>query len=128
MNFYIASGFQNKSLVQGLTHQIQRDLGWELTYDWTQNAHAQTIEELQFIGKKEYEAVMKSDVVIVVLPGGKGCHTELGIAIGAKKYILLYDPDRTLQNREEATTFYFLPQINHWNGDIIGLKELVTTS
>lgn len=122
MKFYIASGFQNKKLVRKMGKEIQMQLGWELSYDWTQNERAQTVETLADIGIKEYNAVMDSDIVIVILPGGKGCHTELGIALGNHKDIFLYDPDRILNNLNEATTFYFLPKIKHWDGDIKGLN------
>jgi hypothetical protein len=128
MYFYIASGFMNKSLVQSLISQINKELSWSITYDWTQNNHAQTIEELQHIGIKEYEGVIKADVVIIVLPGGKGCHTELGIALGANKKIVLYDPQEKLKNLEDATTFYYLPQITQWNGDVFELERIMSTS
>lgn len=128
MKFYIASGFQNKDVVKEITYEIQEKLDWELTYDWTQNERAVTKEDLCTIGVKEYEAVLESDVVIVILPGGKGCHTEMGIALGNMKQVILYDPNGMLNNLIEATTFYFLPQINHWNGDIEKLQRLCSSS
>ena len=128
MKFYIASGFQNKDVVKEITYEIQEKLDWELTYDWTRNERAVTKEDLCTIGVKEYEAVLESDVVIVILPGGKGCHTEMGIALGNKKQVILYDPNGMLNNLVEATTFYFLPQISHWNGDIKKLQRLCSSS
>ncbi|MDR7072341.1 group-specific protein [Fictibacillus barbaricus] len=125
MNFYIASGFQNLTLVKNMSLEIQKVLGWNLTYDWTKNERAITFEELVHIGTKEYKGVMDSDVVIVILPGGKGCHTELGIALGGNKCILLYDPCDVLDNYMEATTFYYLPQIKRWNGNILELSDLI---
>lgn len=123
MKFYIASGFKNKELVQKIAKDIQTQLGWEHTYDWTANERAETIETLTVIGVKEFEGVLESDVVIVILPGGKGCHTEMGIALGSKKLLFLYDPDRILNNLSDAATFYFLPEIKHWNGDIKVLND-----
>jgi ABC-type antimicrobial peptide transport system ATPase subunit len=113
-------------LVQKMAQNIQTQLGWEHTYDWTQNEKAETIETLEGIGIKEYEGVLNSDVVIIILPGGKGCHTEMGIALGSQKHIVLFDPDRILNNLEEATTFYFLPQVKQWNGHIDDLEETIT--
>ncbi|MCM3719307.1 hypothetical protein [Fictibacillus phosphorivorans] len=63
-------------------------------------------------------------MVIVILPGGKGCHTETGLALGSNKLLFLYDPDRILNNLKEACSFYFLPQINHWSGTIKELNEI----
>ncbi|WNB90197.1 group-specific protein [Bacillus sp. NEB1478] len=125
MNFYIASGFQNKIRIQDMASEIQKLLGWNLTYDWTQNGRAITLEDLARIGTKEYEGVMNSDVVIVILPGGKGCHTELGIALGAQKCIILYDPEEVLGNYIEATTFYYLSNIKHWSGKVHELNDLI---
>ncbi|RZT22744.1 MULTISPECIES: group-specific protein [Fictibacillus] len=118
MKFYIASSFKNKELVQKISIDIRSQLGWKLTYDWTQNERAESIETLTEIGVKEFAGVLESDVVIVILPGGKGCHIEMGIALGSKKLLFLYDPDRILNNLEDAAAFYFLPEIKHWNGDI----------
>jgi hypothetical protein len=125
MKFYMASGFQNKAMVKSLTASIKRVLNWELTYDWTMNPKADTVESLMDIGKKEFQAVLDSDIVIIVLPGGKGCHTELGIALGSGKRILLYDPDNLLADPNEATTFYYLTQVTRWNGMITDLMKLV---
>jgi ABC-type antimicrobial peptide transport system ATPase subunit len=110
-----------------MAQEIQTQLGWEQTYDWTQNERAETIETLKDIGIKEYEGVLNSDVVIIILPGGKGCHTEMGIALGSQKHIVLFDQDRILNNLDEATTFYFLPQIKQWNGHIDDLDEIITS-
>ena len=34
MNFYIASGFQNKHLVHSVANELKH-AGWHHTYDWT---------------------------------------------------------------------------------------------
>jgi hypothetical protein len=123
MKFYIASGFKNKGLVQKMAKDIQTQLGWQHTYDWTLNDRAETIETLADIGVKEFKGVLESDVVIVILPGGKGCHTEMGIALGSKKLLFLYDPDKILSNLRDVAAFYFLPEIKHWNGEMKVLND-----
>ncbi|MGA4720061.1 group-specific protein [Fictibacillus nanhaiensis] len=128
MKFYVASGFQNKELVKKIGNDLQKNFKWQLTYDWTLNDRAETKEDLAAIGIKEYEAVMKADITIVILPGGKGCHTELGIALGNKKTVILYDPEGLLKKLTEATTFYFLPEIIHWNGVVEELPSLCSSS
>ncbi|MCM3719306.1 hypothetical protein [Fictibacillus phosphorivorans] len=58
MNFYIASGFTNKKLVQKLSKEIQIQLGWNDTYDWTvNNEKADAVEKLTEIGIKEMKGV-----------------------------------------------------------------------
>lgn len=128
MKFYIASGFVNKSLVKKVGAEITKKLNWELTYDWTQNERAETKEDLANIGINEFDAVMNSDVIIVILPGGKGCNTEMGIALGNNKRVIMYDPNGTLKDLSKATTFYYLPQIKNWNGIIEELPPLCNSS
>ena len=36
MNFYIASGFQNKHLVHSVANELKH-AGWHHTYDWTKD-------------------------------------------------------------------------------------------
>lgn len=84
MKFYIASGLQNKEIVRDVANQL-KEKGHIHTYDWTKNEHISTIEELREIGQKEKDAVLEADTVIVLLPGGKGTHIELGLALGQEK-------------------------------------------
>ena len=36
---------------------------------------------------------MESDFVLVLLPGGKGTHAELGFALGCKKRVFIHSED-----------------------------------
>jgi len=55
MRFYVGSSFQNKELVREVVVKLH-NLGWHLTYDWTQNERAHTIMDLKRIGTHEKEA------------------------------------------------------------------------
>jgi nucleoside 2-deoxyribosyltransferase len=113
MKFYIASGFENREIV-GLVRDRLLEAGHVHTYDWTKNKRATTVEDLRSIGMAERDAVLESDVVLVLLPGGKGTHVELGMAIGAEKKIHLYSEKELDLNT--TTTFYFLDSIEHYYG------------
>lgn len=104
MNFYIASSFRNKQHVQTLASELKRH-GFNHTYDWTKNEKAVTFDELASIGEAELEAVKKADFLIVLLPGGKGTHIELGIAIGRDIPVYLFN-EEGFHNAKEASTFY----------------------
>ncbi|MBN8191219.1 group-specific protein [Bacillus sp. NTK074B] len=117
MKFYLASGFLNKPLVQYVSEQLKRE-GYILTYDWTQNERASTVEDLQHIGQCEKEAIIDSDIVILILPGGKGSHVELGIALGLRKRIILYSSGDEIYDLATTTTFYHLPEVEKCSGDI----------
>ncbi|MFX3675013.1 MAG: nucleoside 2-deoxyribosyltransferase [Paenisporosarcina sp.] len=124
MKFYVASGFQNKEQVRFVAAELLK-YGWYHTYDWTQNNRANSLEDLQRIGILEKDAVAQSDLVIVLLPGGKGCHIELGMAIAGNKKIFLYSPDQMVMNMETTSTFYHLPEVDIYLGTIEELVEKV---
>lgn len=94
MKFYVTSHFQNKEQVRNVAADLKK-VGWHHTYDWTQNKRANTLEDLQQIGILEEEAVAEADVVLVLLPGGKETHIELGLAIAGNKKIFIYSQDKT---------------------------------
>ena len=72
--------------------------------------------------KQEKNAILESDVVIILLPGGKGSHIELGIALGRGKKIFLYSADEKVNELDTTSTFYHLPEVEQ----VIGtLDELV---
>jgi len=117
LKFYVASSFQNINQVRTLTNRLTQ-MGWQLTYDWTLNERVDSVEELQRIGLLEKAAIEDSELVLIVLPGGKGTHVELGLAIAGKKKIILYAPDHKMVDAEFSTTFYHLPEIEKCIGSI----------
>jgi predicted Rossmann-fold nucleotide-binding protein len=123
MNFYVASSFQNKEVVRAVSLQLKQ-IGWHHTYDWTQNERAISLEALQEIGLLEKQAIANSDVVVVILPGGKGSHIELGLAIAWQKKIFLYSPNLEAMDLQTTSTFYHLPEVQICKGSI---EELIAT-
>lgn len=124
--FYVASGFRNMNAVVYVTNQLKAK-GYLHTYDWTQNTGSGedqkfTLDDLMKIGQHEKNAVMDSDFVVILLPGGNGTHIELGIALGYAKKIFLYSKDGAINDPEETSTFYHLPQVEKCYGT---LDELV---
>jgi hypothetical protein len=61
---------------------------------------------------------------VIIIPAGKGSHTELGIAIGSGKKIYIYYANDEVNNLELTTTFYHLPEIIKCTGTI---EELIKT-
>ncbi|WP_369902619.1 nucleoside 2-deoxyribosyltransferase [Bacillus manliponensis] len=112
MKFYIASSFQNKHLVQEVSKKL-RKAGWEHTYDWTKNERATTAATLCEIGVAEKQAIQQADAFLLVLDGGNGSHTELGMAIAWEKKIYMYH-----RNNQLETTFYHLPEVNVFQGEL----------
>ncbi|WP_273851734.1 nucleoside 2-deoxyribosyltransferase [Guptibacillus spartinae] len=104
MNFYIASSFQNKQHVQAIATEL-KNYGYKHTYDWTKNEKAVSIDDLASIGEAELQAVKKADFLIVILPGGKGTHVELGIALGRDIPVYLFSEQGF--HHIEASSFYY---------------------
>lgn len=124
MKFYVASSLANREDVRSVSSELM-NRGFTHTYDWTVNGRADTYQALETIGIKEKEAIMASDMVIILLPGGKGSHIEMGIAMGAGKKVYLHSFDEAVFNIEQASTFYLLPEIERIIGTLDKLVEAV---
>ncbi|MCA0991284.1 nucleoside 2-deoxyribosyltransferase [Guptibacillus hwajinpoensis] len=122
MNFYIASSFQNKQHVQTLATELKRH-GLKHTYDWTKTEKAVTFDELASIGEAELEAVKKADILIVLLPGGKGTHVELGIALGRDLPVYLFNEEGFLGS--EASSFYYTSGVTRVEGNQQKLVQII---
>ncbi len=122
--FYVASSFKNIETVRYVARQLIKK-GFIHTYDWTKNEKASTFEDLKVIGTEEKNAVLQSDLLIVLFPAGKGSHIELGIALGQGKKIYLYSPDDQINHFETTSTFYHLPEVEKCIGTIDELIEIV---
>lgn len=128
--FYVASSFSNTNSVNYVVQQLVTK-GYLHTYDWTKNAKAReeksiTLADLKEIGQKEKSAVLDSDFIVVLLPGGKGTHIELGIAIGLAKKAYIYSPDGAIDNPETTSTFYHLPDVEKCYGTLDDLLKKIT--
>lgn len=123
MRFYVASGLQNFENARYAAEKL-RGQGFIQTYDWTHNEKTDCMEEIAERGRLEINGVRDADFVVVLLPGGKGTHTEFGIALGLGKRIYLYSEEE-VNDPLNTTTFYHVEEVNPYVGDIDGLIEKV---
>jgi hypothetical protein len=123
MRFYIGSSFKNIHNVRKVADQLIAQ-GFTPTYDWTTNTNVDSLLKLKEIGQQERVAVLAADLVIIMMPAGKGSHVEFGIALGAGKKIVLYSPTDEIDNFKGTTTFYHLHEVQKCIGS---LSELVAT-
>lgn len=115
MKFYIASGLENAGQVAEL-RDILTSLGGQVTYDWTLHGSVQDQgpDRIAEVAGLEAAGVIDADMVIVLLPGGRGTHVELGMAIGNLTPVLLHGPLVGPDGRECA--FYRHPLvIDHYD-------------
>lgn len=117
MNFYVASSFRNIEQVRTLSRELALN-GHHHTYDWTQAGGADSLEALAAIGAKEKDAVMDADLLVVLLPAGKGSHIELGIALGLGKRIYIYSSTNDIYDCEKTSTFYHIEGVNKFVGSL----------
>lgn len=127
MKFYIASSFQNIDSVKYVS-EVLKNKGYIHTYDWTKNERASTIDKLQAIGQEEKNGVLNADILVVLLPAGKGSHIEFGIALGQGKKVFLYSPNEDVRDLETTSTFYHLPEVEIVIGTIDELIDVIFSS
>lgn len=113
MKYYIAT-----SLSRILDHNLVRDAlkrcGHAISYDWTLHGSVKSvsIERLQEVAIFELNGVLEADFVVVLLPGGKGTHLELGFAMGNNKKIFLHSEDPSLfELGPQTNAFYHYPDL-----------------
>lgn len=119
MKFYIGSGLKNFNKVNGLS-TILASMGWEHTFNWAANGEVEneSITDLASISMLEQKAVADSDVVIILLPAGRGTHVELGMAIALDKKTYLLSEDGKDFDILNTAGFYFHPNVIRVVGSI----------
>lgn len=119
MKVYVASGGKAVAQLVAAKDLMQRlrDAGHTITFDWT-DAKPMWIQDMEtkvnagMLADEEVTAVLAADVLVVLLPGGRGAHVELGIALGAGKLVYLVSAnDQHHELCPEASIFYFHPHV-----------------
>lgn len=86
MKFYIGSGMKNCELVNYYS-KILKENGWEQTYDWVKEIREDvSIDDMIEYAKLESQGIVNCDVVVILLPAGRGAHIELGMAMALNKF------------------------------------------
>lgn len=126
MKFYIGSSFKNYELVNYYS-KILEENGWEHTFNWTKYIdNYETTEDLINYSNLEQEGIANSDVVIILLPGGRGTHIELGISLALNKKIFLCSSNKDEFSLENTVNFYQLPKITRLVGSADeNIKEIL---
>lgn len=123
MKFYVASSLNNAEQVR-IVARMLRNAGHEQTYDWTVHGSVQSEpDRWPTVAGKELDGVTDADVVVVLLPGGRGTHTELGAALAACKRVFIWGAtaDAMLDESGRTCVFYHQPMASLHTGSIIGM-------
>lgn len=111
MRFYVATALKNVERAKRVIETMVRN-GHEQVYDWTEHGdiRGEGRERMSEVAFNEIRAVRDAELVLVLLPGGFGTHTELGAAIASRsnKRIILWSETGDEFNYDERTVdFYF---------------------
>ena len=125
MKFYIGSGMKNCELVNYYANLLKEN-GWEQTYDWVKNVSDDvSLEDMIEYATLESQGIVDSDVVIILLPAGRGAHIELGMAMALNKRVILCSTTKEEFSIENTVNFYQLPSIVRLVGTVDeNLKEI----
>lgn len=105
---YIASSLENAEQVRAVRDTLAA-LGAGLTYDWTEHGSVQDEgpERIAEVARAELRGIYEARLVVVLLPGGRGTHTELGYALGLGKPVLLFGPLDNGSGEGRHCAFYY---------------------
>lgn len=118
MKFYVGSGMKNWELVNNYA-KLLKENGWEQTHDWVKNIGDDiSRDDMIKYASLESQGVADADVVITLLPGGRGAHIELGMAMALNKKIFLCSTTEEEFSIENTVAFYELPKITQLVGNV----------
>ncbi len=119
MKFYVGSGMKNCKLVNYYA-KLLKENGWEQTYDWVKNVSDDiSKDDMIKYASLESQGIVDSDVVIILLPAGRGAHIELGMAMALNKKIFLCSATTEEFNIENTVAFYELSKVTQLVGEAL---------
>jgi nucleoside 2-deoxyribosyltransferase len=80
--------------------------GWERTFDWA-DREASGPSEYSDLAVAEIAGIRDADVVIVILPGGRGTHVEIGAALAMGKPVIIHAPNRKILETPYPCAFHY---------------------
>lgn len=116
MKFYIASKLENHAAVSALRAELVK-LGHCVTYDWTVHGpvYRSGLARVAAVAVDEVRGVLDADFVVVLWPGGRGTHVELGMAIAAgKPTVFVSDHEPHHEATTETCAFYHHPLVRRF--------------
>ncbi|MEG1547766.1 MAG: hypothetical protein RR232_01745 [Clostridia bacterium] len=129
MRFYVASGLENRDKVHSVIQHLIM-LGHQPSYDWTQHGDVRGDGQprMREVSVSETSGIISSELVLIMLPGGKGTHIELGLALAScngKRIMLWSETGAEFVQGAGTCVFYHHPSIEQICCDIEQLYKLL---
>ena len=115
MKVYVASGLENRCRVIKVIERLKA-MGHTIAYDWTAHGDVRDKgeERMREVSSNEVNGVSSADAVIILLPGGKGTHIELGVSLATrqnKRIMLWSETGCEFGGGNDTCVFYHHPAI-----------------
>jgi nucleoside 2-deoxyribosyltransferase len=122
MKIYVAGKWSHKDFITEQMKLLQ-EMGYQITHNWTKNESiTRSPEELSKFAELDVNGVLHADVVLVYMTDKdypyRGTFTEIGVALGSNKQILIVCPDKDSYCRTNC--FFYHPHIKHF--DTVGME------
>lgn len=101
---YVASGLRNYERVQKIQNRL-RACGLEVAFDWAYRYENGLDDDT--VCRQEIQAVKSTDALLLVMPGKRGSHVEMGVAIGAEKPVVVLN-----EEAGDDIQFYSIPGVS----------------
>ena len=129
MLFYVASGLQNSAKAKEIINMLE-SMGHECAYNWTKHndVRSEGPERMTDVAYFESTAVKYAELVVVLLPGGAGTHTELRMAIASKtnkRIIIWSETGAHFASDSNTCVFYFHSTVERITGSIEVLRDFL---
>ena len=120
--FYLATRIDRSAQAAPLLAALKAH-GWVRTFTWTgdeldPDRHADT-------AVAELTGVREADVVIALLPGGRGTHVEIGAALALGKPVILHAPDRDTLTKPYPCVFHYHPGVKLLISEVLDVNALL---
>jgi hypothetical protein len=107
MKIYIATSWYNRDEFRRAVSMLPP--GWEITCDWTDEDED---SDPAWISERDLRGVREADLLMLILPGRLGAHTEMGYALGLGKHVLLVGERWPDGKSFPDSPFYFDPRVH----------------
>ena len=107
--FYLATRKDRAGEADAISAALKTH-GWERTLTWTSQDGQRPAQHAK-VAQDELEAVRNADVLIVMLPAGRGTHIETGIALAMEKLVIIHAPSREILDDPYPCPFHYLPGV-----------------